>query len=160
MLDYVAYVTIRTGQINRCSAPQYNTPSNGIVVDDGISLVVYVTKDNMPDGCEGPAQLRNEYTYDMVEHKFVHIGLPPNPHAEWNPESGDWSWDSELLEQDVRRERNRLLTLSDWTQMSDSPLSSDMRDAWSSYRQELRDITSNLEGVSSLLDVNWPVQPQ
>jgi len=38
MLDYVAYVTIRTGQINRCSAPQYNTPSNGVVVDDGISL--------------------------------------------------------------------------------------------------------------------------
>lgn len=160
MLDYVAYVTIRTGQINRCSAPQYNTPSNGIVVDDGISLVVYVTKDNMPDGCEGPSHLRNEYTYDMVEHKFVHIGLPPNPHAEWNPEAGDWSWDSELLEQDIRRERNRLLTLSDWTQVSDSPLSDDMKNAWSGYRQELRDLTSDLGNVSSLFDVNWPTPPQ
>ena len=159
MLDYVAYVTIRTGQINRSSAPQYNTPSNGVVVDDGISLVVHVTKDNMPEGCAHMAQLKSEYVYDMVEHKFVHIGLPPNPHAEWNPETGDWSWDTELLEQDIRRERNRLLTLSDWTQLPDSPLSSDMKDAWSSYRQELRDITSNLEGVSSLLDVNWPIQP-
>ena len=159
MLDYVAYVTIRTGQINRCSAPQYNTPSNGIVVDDGISLVVYVTEDNMPEGCANMAQLRNEYTYDMTEHKFVHIGLPPNPHAEWNPETGDWSWDTELLEQDVRRERNRLLTLSDWTQMSDSPLSTDMKDAWATYRQELRDITNALDGIQSLEDVPWPNTP-
>lgn len=160
MLDYVAYVTIRTGQINRCSAPQYNTPSNGIVVDDGISLVVYVTKDNMPDECESPAQLRNEYTYDMVEHKFVHIGLPPNQHAEWNPEIGDWSWDAELLEQDIRRERNRLLSLSDWTQIPDAPLSTDMKNAWAGYRQELRDITSDLEGVSGIQFVNWPDTPQ
>lgn len=159
MLDYVAYVTIRTGQINRCSAPQYNTPSNGVVVDDGISLVVHVTEDNMPEGCAHMAQLKSEYVYDMVELKFVHIGLPPNPHAEWNPEIGDWSWDAELLEQDVRRERNRLLTLSDWTQMSDSPLSTDMKDAWATYRQELRDITDALDGIQSLGDVPWPNTP-
>lgn len=159
MLDYVAYVTIRTGQINRCSAPQYNTPSNGAVVDDGISLVVHVTKDNMPEGCEHMAQLKSEYAYDMVELKFVHIGLPPNPHAEWNPETGDWSWDEELLEQDVRRERNRLLTLSDWTQLPDAPLSTDMKNAWAGYRQELRDITEVLEGIESLGDVPWPDTP-
>jgi hypothetical protein len=39
-------------------------------------------------------------------------------------------------------------------------LSLDMKNAWAGYRQELRDITSDLEGVSSILDLNWPTTPQ
>ena len=39
----------------------------------------------------------------------------------------------------VRYERNRLLKLSDWTQMPDSPLSAAKKAEWQTYRQALRD---------------------
>ena len=41
----------------------------------------------------------------------------------------------------LRNIRNQLLEESDWTQMSDSPLSTEKKTEWQDYRQELRDIT-------------------
>lgn len=56
----------------------------------------------------------------------------------------------------VRSRRNSLLASSDWTQLSDAPLSDDERMAWATYRQELRDITTTYSRVS---DVVWPTSP-
>lgn len=39
----------------------------------------------------------------------------------------------------VRKFRNVQLKVSDWTQMPDSPLSDEQRQAWAVYRQQLRD---------------------
>jgi len=61
----------------------------------------------------------------------------------------------EELALSVRNERDRLLTESDWTQVSDSPLFQDS--AWLSYRTELRDITDQ-DGFP--YSVVWPVIPQ
>lgn len=54
----------------------------------------------------------------------------------------------------LRRERNKLLVESDWTQLPDIPEST--KNAWQTYRQGLRDIT---ETYSSLDDVVWPDKP-
>lgn len=54
---------------------------------------------------------------------------------------------------DVRRKRNQLLTLSDWTQVADAPVN---KEAWATYRQALRDITAQ-EGFP--FDVVFPEQP-
>jgi len=54
---------------------------------------------------------------------------------------------------EVREQRNRLLTESDWTQVLDAPVD---RTAWSTYRQALRDITAQ-EGFP--WDITWPVKP-
>jgi hypothetical protein len=53
----------------------------------------------------------------------------------------------------VRSERNRLLTASDWTQLADSPV---YKTAWATYRQELRDISTQ-DGFPTT--VVWPVKP-
>jgi hypothetical protein len=42
-------------------------------------------------------------------------------------------------ENEVRTERNNLLLASDWTQVADAPVD---KTAWATYRQDLRDITS------------------
>lgn len=42
----------------------------------------------------------------------------------------------------AREQRDRLLAASDWTQASDSPLNSAKKAEWATYRQALRDITS------------------
>lgn len=54
--------------------------------------------------------------------------------------------------------RNKILAESDWTQMNDSPLNNEMKTAWATYRQELRDL-SDLDAWPNLADDDWPVAP-
>ena len=54
----------------------------------------------------------------------------------------------------LREERNKLLQESDWTQNPDIP--EETRNAWTTYRQELRDIT---ETYKTLAEVVWPNKP-
>lgn len=56
----------------------------------------------------------------------------------------------------VRAIRDKLLTLCDWTQAADSPLSQDQRAAWATYRQALRDLPSVYSGEGA---IPWPVAP-
>jgi len=56
----------------------------------------------------------------------------------------------------VRAERNTLLALSDWTQLNDAPLNDIEKTAWATYRQELRDITSQNEFPTTII---WPIEP-
>lgn len=57
--------------------------------------------------------------------------------------------------QNIRDTRNRLLQLSDWTQLPDSPLSPEKKAEWAVYRQQLRDITE--ENIYSIV---WPKEPE
>ena len=80
--------------------------------------------------------------------------------------SSDWpeglSWDAvetKLNElnaaepmKELREERDRLITATDWWASSDLT----MTDAQTAYRQALRDITDN---ATSLDDVTWPTAP-
>lgn len=56
----------------------------------------------------------------------------------------------------LRQKRNRLLAESDWTQLSDSPLDEDTRSAWATYRQDLRDLTDNIDENG---EVTFPTAP-
>lgn len=52
-----------------------------------------------------------------------------------------------------KAERNRRLAESDWTQVSDSPLSAAEKKKWKEYRKELREL--DLSG-----SVEWPLDPK
>lgn len=54
---------------------------------------------------------------------------------------------------EVRNKRNSLLQQSDWTQVADAPVD---QAAWATYRQALRDVTTQ-EGFPEA--VVWPVAP-
>ena len=54
---------------------------------------------------------------------------------------------------EMRQQRNNLLSVCDWTQLSDAPVDAA---AWATYRQELRDIPEQ-EGFP--WDVEWPPMP-
>jgi hypothetical protein len=56
----------------------------------------------------------------------------------------------------VRNYRAPLLSLSDWTQIQDSPLTLEKKQEWAEYRQILRDITDNFENPT---DVIFPEDP-
>ena len=67
-----------------------------------------------------------------------------------------WAENPESVKASLRPERNRLLAESDWTQLSDSPLSEDILAAWSVYRQDLRDLTDEIDENG---EVDFPEKP-
>lgn len=63
---------------------------------------------------------------------------------------------SVVLAEEVRAQRDAILTACDWTQMPDSPLDDEAKSAWAAYRQALRDVPQQ-EGFPET--VTWPEEP-
>jgi RNA polymerase subunit RPABC4/transcription elongation factor Spt4 len=62
---------------------------------------------------------------------------------------------TEAKANEVRAERNNLLSQSDWTQLDDSPQGDKL--AWAVYRQTLRDVPAQ---AGFPWTVEWPQQPE
>jgi len=60
---------------------------------------------------------------------------------------------------DIRTERDRLLTESDWTQGNDTPLSDADVAKWKTYRTSLRDLPSDQSSKTKYSDITWPTKP-
>lgn len=72
--------------------------------------------------------------------------------AEWNEmDAGQPARELDNL----RVERNKLLTETDWTQSRDVTLTNDAD--WATYRQALRDITDTYSDLDSVV---WPTKPE
>jgi hypothetical protein len=63
-------------------------------------------------------------------------------------------------EEILRAKRNKALTDSDWTVLTDVPLNPAMRSAWMNYRTLLRNITNNLITVEDVKAVTLPIPPK
>jgi hypothetical protein len=63
---------------------------------------------------------------------------------------------NEFLAKEATIMRESLLLNSDWTQLPDAPLTNEKKVQWASYRQSLRDITTQ-SGFPKT--INWPVAP-
>lgn len=70
-----------------------------------------------------------------------------------------------IRKEEAREKRNKLLIESDWTTLSDVPLSDEKKNEWKKYRQQLRDITDNM-GITidnynsfHINDILWPTKP-
>ena len=59
----------------------------------------------------------------------------------------------------IRRERDRLLTSTDWTQTNDTPLTSAKVTAWGTYRTSLRDLPSDQSSKTKYSNITWPTKP-
>lgn len=62
----------------------------------------------------------------------------------------------------LRFRRDAYLAKSDWTQLQDvqTTKSQSWKDAWASYRQQLRDLPGIYSGASTIEEVNFPQPPQ
>lgn len=69
---------------------------------------------------------------------------------------GEIAIDNSNLWQNIRSRRDIELKESDWTQLPDSPLSSDKKNEWQMYRQGLRDVTTYPDPN----EIPWPQKPE
>lgn len=67
-----------------------------------------------------------------------------------------WMEQPEAVKASLRPERDRLLAASDWTQLNDTTLPEDILAAWSVYRQDLRDLTDEIDENG---EVDFPEKP-
>ena len=65
--------------------------------------------------------------------------------------------DAEIAAQwaNVRTDRNTRLFKCDWTQLPDAPLTEAIKTEWATYRQALRDVTSQADPFA----IVWPLSP-
>lgn len=60
-----------------------------------------------------------------------------------------------IAEIQARTQRAALLRASDWTQLPDTPIATEVRAAWGEYRQALRDLPSD----PMFPNCEWPTPP-
>ena len=99
--------------------------------------------------------------YDPVTHRVEVSQTPVLLNGKWTlTKTLIAKTQEELDDQDsnnayyVRSKRESLLASSDWTQLPDSPVE---KAAWATYRQSLRDITSQ---ATFPTEVTWPTKPE
>lgn len=63
------------------------------------------------------------------------------------------------IDEGVRRLRTHLLQQSDWTQVVDSPLSTEEKAAWAAYRQQLRDMPQTFATATTIEEIIVPQAP-
>lgn len=109
----------------------------------------------IPAGCtdvEPPEFDASSHTCSFNGSEWVVVEIPePEPEPTKEPLSA--------IEQ-LRFQRNRLLEKSDWRMVSDYPGTN--QNEWQTYRQALRDITTqtpSLDSDGNLTGITWPTPP-
>jgi ABC-type amino acid transport substrate-binding protein len=99
----------------------------------------------------------------MAEHKLVDgIQIPLSAEEIAQRQADEIAWNNGAFDRAIaglRSKRNSLIASSDWTVLSDSPLSAELKTAWLEYRQDLRDITEGLDTVAKVNAVVFPDKP-
>lgn len=96
-----------------------------------------------------------------MEHKLVDgvkVILSDAEIAQRQAEESSWNagaFDRAIAS--LRARRNALLSASDWTVLSDSPVQD--KYVWQTYRQSLRDITEGLSTVEQINSIVFPTKP-
>jgi hypothetical protein len=90
---------------------------------------------------------------------FVERAVKPGPFYVYSWDNDTWSFDPSAFWVKVRADRDFKISVCDWTQAADSPLTDSKKAEWVTYRQALRDVPTTNSSVTSLDAVTWPTQP-
>ena len=95
----------------------------------------------------------------MARHKMVDgVRIEFTPEEETARDAEEAAWAAGQFDRDIselRNDRNRKLSSTDWYALQDVTMS----DAMTAYRQDLRDLPAGLTTVEEVKAVSWPVKP-
>jgi hypothetical protein len=107
----------------------------------------------LPDDVVAISKETHSYLLDGQKNGAKIVSSGGSPKLSFPPKPTEEEVNSRLSESQ-RKKRDSYLMKSDWTQVADAPVD---QAAWATYRQELRDVTSQDTFPS---EVTWPVAPQ
>ena len=94
--------------------------------------------------------------YDFATKETVVRDFTSEEQAEYDAEELAWNNDAPNRRMaELRRQRDILLAETDWMANSDVTMS----DAWTTYRQALRDITTQTPSDDALSNITFPTKP-
>ncbi len=111
--------------------------------------------DDLKPGCVVGHIDSSKYYIDVSSRSCIEIPLKPSEHHDFDYTVKKWVVDADKAWALTRSKRNQLLASSDWRVTQASETGSPMDPAWASYRQALRDITSQIDP----LNIVWPIAP-
>ena len=92
--------------------------------------------------------------YRMIDNQLIE--MTNEEQAEFDARNTAWNNKAPSRRMaELRRQRNTLLAETDYMALSDVT----MTDAWKTYRQALRDITSQTPTDDSLSNIKFPTKP-
>ena len=95
----------------------------------------------------------------MARHKMVDgVRIQFTPEEETARDAEEAAWAAGQFDRDIselRNDRNRNLSATDWYALQDVTMS----DAMAAYRQDLRDLPAGLTTVEEVAAVTWPTKP-
>ena len=95
----------------------------------------------------------------MARHKMVDgVRIQFTPEEETARDAEEAAWAAGQFDRDIselRNDRNRKLSSTDWYALQDVTMS----DAMTAYRQALRDLPAGLTTADEVKAVSWPVRP-
>ncbi len=148
-----AMVKIDTGEIG-----SFMMPGNEADLYDGQvigGLTVVWDRENVFGDNPGYGQ----HTHYYNGTAFIEKAESPSIFHVYNWTTHAWDWSSADFWQKVRADRDLKLSLSDWTQLPDSPITSEKRAEWVTYRAALRNVPANNSSVTELDNITWPNEP-
>lgn len=158
IIKYIATVYTQTGEIKHVStAPGGDLPEEGIVENSNPEEeIIHVPSTGFED--VDLLTMLNEYR--RKDGNWLHKGPRPTQHHEWNVTEEAWQLNSNSFWTSIRQQRNEKLAVCDWTQMWDAALTSEVKTAWATYRQALRDVPAANANVVVEGDITWPTPPE
>lgn len=142
--------------------------SDGVFTGDAFSIVPFDAAraaEHTPEGCavfDGHVDVHSQRVNLETGELEEFVPAAPADNAwqehEWNASAKRWLAKPTLQARaaTMREQRGRLLAASDWTQMNDSPLSSETKAAWAAYRTALRQLPEQ-PGFPD--NITWPDPP-
>ena len=131
----------------------YNT-ATGQIIQSGICSDISIQA--IPHGCS-LLEIQSDSLNQYVDNgQLINIPVRPSNQHEFNYLTKSWVINIELLKEVVIAQRSNLLLKSDWTQLPNSPLTQQQQGQWATYRQALRDITTQSGYPTNVI---WPTKP-
>ena len=105
--------------------------------------------------------------FNQSGHITSAIGEGTSYHLKWDAskkevvtdDTAKAAWELAQEWKQIRAERNRLLSESDWTQGGDSPLTTQKKSDWAKYRTSLRTLPEDQSSKTKYSDITWPTKP-
>ena len=148
-------VDMTTGQPTQIGSARGTVPAEG-PIEEGSNFHRFYVSDDIDMGEFLDTKYRR---LDGSTEWYTRTACPDHGYYEWNTTSYSWVQNLTKLWDEVRMRRAGLLGSSDWTQSADSPLSTEKKAEWATYRQTLRDLPSAQSSVTSMDDITWPTPP-
>ena len=146
-----AFVNTDTGEILNIRTP-YEVPADwydGALIDTRLVKELDMSINN------------SEYMATKVWRNNAWETRPqqPSERHKWTADGWTEVINEGLEWRKIRGHRTHLLLNTDWTQITDNSLTDTEKAEWRTYRQALRDITTNQASVERYEDIVWPTEP-